>query len=179
MFSVTEGSRTYSRRKSPEPRVEEEQGFVTARPLSAIWGCRSTKPEKTLAFSQFQSTFFKRIVFSRRAQFSSLQDYCRARYLNLSFSRRDILCYSALLPSTRLQPTRPSSTLRRILCQQRKGSRRDGADTFAQSNDKMDPRKVSIFKTYEKPRGQGGSGSFATFMIIGREFLFFRYVLIY
>ncbi|KAL3417804.1 secretory component protein [Phlyctema vagabunda] len=31
----------------------------------------------------------------------------------------------------------------------------------------MDPAKVSIFKTYEKPRGQGGSGSFATFMIIG------------
>jgi len=31
----------------------------------------------------------------------------------------------------------------------------------------MDPSKVSIFKTYDKPRGQGGSGSFATFMIIG------------
>jgi len=31
----------------------------------------------------------------------------------------------------------------------------------------MDPAKASIFKTYEKPRGQGGSGSFATFMIIG------------
>ncbi|KAF8863406.1 putative secretory component protein SHR3 [Acephala macrosclerotiorum] len=31
----------------------------------------------------------------------------------------------------------------------------------------MDPGKVSIFKTYDKPRGQGGSGSFATFMIIG------------
>jgi hypothetical protein len=33
----------------------------------------------------------------------------------------------------------------------------------------MDPAKVSIFKTYDKPRGQGGSGSFATFMIIGRK----------
>ncbi|KAH8676789.1 putative secretory component protein SHR3 [Tricladium varicosporioides] len=31
----------------------------------------------------------------------------------------------------------------------------------------MDPSKVSIFKTYDKPKGQGGSGSFATFMIIG------------
>lgn len=31
----------------------------------------------------------------------------------------------------------------------------------------MDTSKVSIFKTYEKPTGQGGSGSFATFMIIG------------
>jgi len=31
----------------------------------------------------------------------------------------------------------------------------------------MDPSKVSIFKTYEKPKGQGGSSSFATFMIIG------------
>jgi hypothetical protein len=31
----------------------------------------------------------------------------------------------------------------------------------------MDPSKVSIFKTYEKPKGQGGSNSFATFMIIG------------
>ncbi|TVY84432.1 Secretory component protein SHR3 [Lachnellula suecica] len=30
----------------------------------------------------------------------------------------------------------------------------------------MDPSKVSMFKTYDKPRGQGGSGSFATFMII-------------
>lgn len=33
----------------------------------------------------------------------------------------------------------------------------------------MDPSKVSIFKTYDKPKGQGGSGSFATFMIIGRK----------
>lgn len=33
----------------------------------------------------------------------------------------------------------------------------------------MDPSKVSMFKTYDKPRGQGGSGSFATFMIIGRK----------
>merc|ERR1712225_218418 len=32
---------------------------------------------------------------------------------------------------------------------------------------KMDPSKVSIFKTYDKPRGEGGSNSFATFMIIG------------
>jgi len=31
----------------------------------------------------------------------------------------------------------------------------------------MDMSKVSMFKTYDKPRGQGGSGSFATFMIIG------------
>jgi len=31
----------------------------------------------------------------------------------------------------------------------------------------MDPNNVSIFKTYDKPKGQGGSGSFATFMIIG------------
>jgi len=31
----------------------------------------------------------------------------------------------------------------------------------------MDTSKVSIFKTYEKPRGQGGTSSFATFMIIG------------
>ncbi|RDW64764.1 hypothetical protein BP6252_10415 [Coleophoma cylindrospora] len=31
----------------------------------------------------------------------------------------------------------------------------------------MDPGKVSLFKTYDKPKGQGGSGSFATFMIIG------------
>lgn len=31
----------------------------------------------------------------------------------------------------------------------------------------MDPAKISIFKTYNKPKGQGGSGSFATFMIIG------------
>ncbi|RAL62431.1 hypothetical protein DID88_004997 [Monilinia fructigena] len=31
----------------------------------------------------------------------------------------------------------------------------------------MDTSKVSIFKTYEKPRGQGGASSFATFMIIG------------
>ncbi|TAQ83434.1 hypothetical protein B7494_g8241 [Chlorociboria aeruginascens] len=31
----------------------------------------------------------------------------------------------------------------------------------------MDPSKVTIFKTYEKTRGQGGSSSFATFMIIG------------
>ncbi|CAG8980918.1 hypothetical protein HYALB_00003777 [Hymenoscyphus albidus] len=30
----------------------------------------------------------------------------------------------------------------------------------------MDPTKASIFKTYDKPRGQGGSGSFATYMII-------------
>lgn len=30
----------------------------------------------------------------------------------------------------------------------------------------MDPAKVSLFKTYDKPKGQGGSGSFATFMII-------------
>jgi len=29
-----------------------------------------------------------------------------------------------------------------------------------------------MFKTYEKPRGQGGSGSFATFMIIGPVFFF-------
>lgn len=36
----------------------------------------------------------------------------------------------------------------------------------------MDPSKVSLFKTYEKPRGQGGSGSFATFMIIGPTFFF-------
>jgi hypothetical protein len=34
----------------------------------------------------------------------------------------------------------------------------------------MDPAKVSLFKTYEKPRGQGGAGSFATFMIVGRKF---------
>jgi len=31
----------------------------------------------------------------------------------------------------------------------------------------MDPKKISIFRTYNKPIGQGGSGSFATFMIIG------------
>ncbi|RDL34594.1 Uncharacterized protein BP5553_07722 [Venustampulla echinocandica] len=31
----------------------------------------------------------------------------------------------------------------------------------------MDPSKVSLFKTYDKPRGQGGSGSFATSMIVG------------
>lgn len=31
----------------------------------------------------------------------------------------------------------------------------------------MDPRKVSIFSTYDKPKGRSGSGSFATFMIIG------------
>ncbi|KAH8602684.1 Shr3 amino acid permease chaperone [Bisporella sp. PMI_857] len=31
----------------------------------------------------------------------------------------------------------------------------------------MDPSKVSIFTTYDKPKGQGGSGSFATFLIIG------------
>ncbi|KAG0650889.1 hypothetical protein D0Z07_2636 [Hyphodiscus hymeniophilus] len=31
----------------------------------------------------------------------------------------------------------------------------------------MDPKKISIFKTYNKPIGEGGSGSFATFMIIG------------
>lgn len=31
----------------------------------------------------------------------------------------------------------------------------------------MDPSKISMFKTYDKPKGQGGSGSFATFMIIG------------
>ncbi|KAF7867393.1 hypothetical protein EAF04_005476 [Stromatinia cepivora] len=31
----------------------------------------------------------------------------------------------------------------------------------------MDTSKVSIFKTYDKPRGQGGASSFATFMIIG------------
>lgn len=37
----------------------------------------------------------------------------------------------------------------------------------APSSDIMDPSKVSIFKTYDKPKGQGGSGSFATFMIIG------------
>ncbi|KAM3086529.1 Protein csh3 [Clarireedia jacksonii] len=31
----------------------------------------------------------------------------------------------------------------------------------------MDTSKVSVFKTYDKPRGQGGASSFATFMIIG------------
>jgi len=31
----------------------------------------------------------------------------------------------------------------------------------------MDMSKASMFKTYDKPKGQGGSGSFATFMIIG------------
>jgi len=31
----------------------------------------------------------------------------------------------------------------------------------------MDPSKVSIFSTYDKPKGQGGASSFATFMIIG------------
>jgi len=31
----------------------------------------------------------------------------------------------------------------------------------------MNPSRASIFKTYDKPRGQGGSGSFATFLIIG------------
>jgi len=36
----------------------------------------------------------------------------------------------------------------------------------------MDPSKVSIFKTYDKPKGQGGSSSFATFMIIGPTFFF-------
>jgi len=36
----------------------------------------------------------------------------------------------------------------------------------------MDPKKVSIFKTYDKPKGQGGSSSFATFMIIGPVFFF-------
>lgn len=36
----------------------------------------------------------------------------------------------------------------------------------------MDPSKISLFKTYDKPKGQGGSGSFATFMIIGPVFFF-------
>ncbi|KAH7364294.1 putative secretory component protein SHR3 [Rhexocercosporidium sp. MPI-PUGE-AT-0058] len=36
----------------------------------------------------------------------------------------------------------------------------------------MDPGKISIFKTYEKPRGEGGASSFATFMIIGPVFFF-------
>ncbi|EKD15521.1 hypothetical protein LZ554_002492 [Drepanopeziza brunnea f. sp. 'monogermtubi'] len=31
----------------------------------------------------------------------------------------------------------------------------------------MDPKNLSLFKTYDKPRGEGGSSSFATFMIIG------------
>jgi len=31
----------------------------------------------------------------------------------------------------------------------------------------MDPSKISMFKTYDKPKGQGGASSFATFMIIG------------
>ncbi|KAG9240602.1 putative secretory component protein SHR3 [Calycina marina] len=31
----------------------------------------------------------------------------------------------------------------------------------------MDPSKISMFKTYDKPKGQGGSGSFGTFLIIG------------
>ncbi|TVY30399.1 Secretory component protein SHR3 [Lachnellula hyalina] len=30
----------------------------------------------------------------------------------------------------------------------------------------MDPAKIAMFRTYDKPKGQGGSGSFATFMII-------------
>jgi hypothetical protein len=33
----------------------------------------------------------------------------------------------------------------------------------------MDPSKVSIFKTYEKPKGQRDSSSFATYMIIARK----------
>lgn len=36
----------------------------------------------------------------------------------------------------------------------------------------MDGSKIksaSIFQTYDKPKGQGGSNSFATFMIIGRK----------
>ncbi|KAK2628226.1 hypothetical protein QTJ16_002872 [Diplocarpon rosae] len=36
----------------------------------------------------------------------------------------------------------------------------------------MDPKKLSLFQTYEKPRGEGGSNSFATFMIIGPVFFF-------
>lgn len=41
----------------------------------------------------------------------------------------------------------------------------------------MDPRKASMFRTYEKPRGRGGSGSFATFMIIGRECFWCRHTI--
>lgn len=33
---------------------------------------------------------------------------------------------------------------------------------------KMEPSKVSIFTVHDKPKGQGGSGSFATYMIIAR-----------
>ncbi|TVY45698.1 Secretory component protein [Lachnellula subtilissima] len=35
----------------------------------------------------------------------------------------------------------------------------------------MDPAKIAMFRTYDKPKGQGGSGSFATFMIIARFFI--------
>lgn len=36
----------------------------------------------------------------------------------------------------------------------------------------MDPRKISIFTTYDKPKSRPSSGSFATFMIIGPTFFF-------
>lgn len=51
-----------------------------------------------------------------------------------------------------------------------KPSKKDKSSFLALNFIKMDPstlNKASIFKTYDKPKGQGGSGSFATFMIIG------------
>lgn len=61
---------------------------------------------------------------------------------------------------------------RNELCQQRQGRQQRTRSSYsAQNCNKMDPSKISIFKTYDKPKGQGGSGSFATFMIIGRECL--------